>query len=222
MRYSVKKHSYNGNNWDTFDKVMEYFAEKYVNGSIDDAKCFLYDFGEYLEEETRFPCDRIILNIFNGYNDRFDLILQYNGEKIVWLQIKLEKYGLINLCNFRYENEGFKKTFHNCIEQYIDSINNNIFNDWLRKCKVKSEGDNSIKLVKYDDYKVTDTIQTIVGTIEHIFDVYTSLNDRLRYCNGTYWRFVDNNIDSLYHIFVKKFKGNYFLMNAVNRGALID
>ena len=60
------------------------------------------------------------------------------------------------------------------------------------------------------------------GTLNEIFDKYTTMNDRLKYCNGSYYKFNDKKVEEIYRLIISNYKGNYFLDNAVRRGCIID
>lgn len=77
-------------------------------------------------------------------------------------------------------------------------------------------------LIYHKDYK-PDSEVVIEGENEiDLFTDYTNMNDTLRYCNGSYYRWKDAEWNKKYHEFLDGYKGNFFLACAVERGALID
>ena len=91
------------------------------------------------------------------------------------------------------------------------------------KCNIQDNCANKIMVQKYVDYKAKEGESiSLVGSLSEIFDRFTTMNDRLRYCNGNYYKFLNENVEKLYQVFVAAYNGNYFLDNAVKRGTLID
>ena len=221
MKYSVTPHQYGSFVFNTFDKVMTHFTNKFFQNNItEDGRTFLYDLGDYLDT-TKYPCDKIKLDIFTGYNNRISLFFFYNDEKVSSVEIKFERYGILKISNYLY----FKKDlqiFHHIIEEYFDNKNLNIYKEWFDKCNIHTDRNNEIKVEDYRDYKPNGEFVILSGSLEDIFDEYTTHNDRLKYCNGDFWRFADTDIQTLYSLFIINYKGNYFLNNAVKRGVIID
>lgn len=209
---------------DTFEQSMMYFAHKFLNSNeSDDSRKFLYEFGDYIEK-IKLPCDKIILDPFTGYADKFTIKLIFDDKVLVWLRITvIEKFNTMYINEFNYTKNDIKDMFHSKVERYFDERNAFYFDEQINICGFnKTSNDINVVLDYYNDYEKTDREVTITGTFEDIFDKYTSMNDRLKYCNGSYYKFRDKNFDKLYSMFVCSFKGNYFLMNAVKRGCLID
>lgn len=221
MKYSVTTHQYGSFVFDTFDKVMAHFTNKFLqNSTTEDGRTFLYDLGDYLDT-TKYPCDKINLDIFTGYNDRISLSFSYNNEKVSWVQIEFERYGILKISNYTYYKKDLQ-VFHHIIEEYFNNKNQTIYNEWLDKCNIYSDRENEIKVNDYRDYKPNGDFFILTGSLEDIFDKYTTHNDRLKYCNGDFWRFANADIQTLYSLFIINYNGNYFLDNAVKRGVTID
>jgi len=221
MKYSVRTHQYGSFVFDTFDKVMAHFTNKFFqNSTTEDGRTFLYDLGDYLDT-TKYPCDTINLNIFTGYDNRIGLSFSYNDEEVSWVQIEFERYGILKISNYTYYKKDLQ-VFHHIIEEYFNNKNQTIYNEWLDKCNIYSDRENEIKVNDYSDYKPNGGFVILTGSLEDIFDKYTTHNDRLKYCNGDFWRFADADIQTLYSLFIINYNGNYFLDNAVKRGVTID
>ena len=209
----------------SFSDTMVYFAKRFLNSARDyeeDGKEFFYDFGNYIDE-IKFPCQKIILDPFTGYNNRFNFRLLFDGDKVAWLQIEVDRYGLMKVTNCTFKNEDFKNMFYKKIEAYFDNRNQIILLNNFELCGIdRNSKDLSINVDYYSDYKKTDRVVALTGTIDEIFSKFTSMNETLKYCNGDYYKFSDKNIENLYYLYTSSFKGNYFLMNAVKDGRLID
>ena len=218
MKYSARLNKVN--NINHFDEVILYFAEKFLKvNDIDEGENWLYAFGDYIQKSD-FPCTKININPFSGYSDRFNLTLYYNDTQIVWLQIKVLPFHLMKVYNYTYEKKDFEM-FHNIITDYFTKLNNEEWNTMLNVCKI-NEDNNEITVTDHHDYKPNGKTEILKGTLEQIFEQYTTHNDRLRYCNGMYWRFQSPQVSTLYTMFIELYDGNYFLDNAVKRGVTID
>lgn len=221
MKFAVTLNKNYG--YDSFDNVISYFAKR-LRTNYDKAKNFFYDFGEYLDT-TKFPCDKLVLNLFNGYYERFDFVFYYEGNKIGYTQIAVNDN---NTFNVRYLSFGKEyqslNIFKNIITDYFENLNNDLFQSKLNVIGVKDIKENVITIIcdDYDDYKKNGKQIELKGTLVEIFDRYTTHNDRLKYCNGDFWKFNDNRVSEVYSLFISTYKGNYFLDNAVKRGVIID
>lgn len=223
MKFSVTTNSV----FTTFDDVMEHFDNKFlpflINSNITDGKTFLYDLGEHLDD-SKYPVDKIRLDVFTGYNTRIGLVFFYNNEKVAWVEVTFEKYGLLNISSFLYYKKDFQ-IFHHIIEEYFDVHNQQIYDGWLNKCNICANKENAINAIKVNDctnYAPNGKSVILSGSLEEVFEQYAEHNDMLKYCNGEFWKFDDNNIDTLYRIFKMLYKGNYSLHIALKRGVIID
>lgn len=210
----------------TFDEVLLYldlrFEEHFrVNGC--DSLLWLHDLGKYLDG-TKFPCDKIVVDAATGYADKFALSFRYGEQKVGYLRLVAKKYGRFEIDYLSFENEAFKM-FEPILRDYFEGKARAILEDehkrLMAKCGFTDGAENKAVLNEYCDNKKKGEI-VLCGTLEEIFDKYTTMNDRLSYCNGHYFRFSDDNVAKLYSLHVEAYKGNYFLDNAVRRGCLID
>ena len=112
--------------------------------------------------------------------------------------------------------------FKHVIDDFVRQYNTEVFRTQMDKCNIKSTFNVTIVVDDYDDYKPNGKQQTLQGTLQDIFEQYTTHNDRLKYCNVDFWRFNNKNISNLYIMFIQMYDGNYFLDNAVKRGVTID
>lgn len=196
MKYSVTFNKVK--NINTFDDVMFFFALNFLNlYDIIEAKKWLYSFGEYIQKSD-FPCTKININPFIGYSNRFNLILSYNDTEIAWMQIETLPHNIMNVFNYSYYKKDFE-IFHHIITDYFKKLNKQQWNTMLKTANINTDENNNVEVIDHTDYKPNGNIQTLKGTIEQIFESYTTHNDKLKYCNG-----------------------NYFLDNAVKRGVTID
>ena len=216
MRYSTIKRNAN----DTFDSTMDVFSMR-IFGNYWQGEEFIYDFGEYLDD-TKFPCDNIILDPY-GYSDKFQLTFKYDNNRICWFKFSVNKQTkIIEIDKYTFEDKAIEKMFKNVITDYFKQYNNAIYQKQLDNCNIKTTSNVTIVVDDYKDYKPNGKQQTLEGTLQDIFEQYTTHNDRLKYCNGDFWRFNNENISNLYVMFIQMYDGNYFLDNAVKRGVTID
>ena len=210
--------------FNSYNRVLNYFNHKFsqllLDSDITDGQTFLYDLGEYLDE-SKYPVDKIRLNVFTGYSNRIDLVFFYNNEKIAWVEVTFEPYGLLKISNKLYHKKDFQ-IFHHIIEEYFDVHNQQIYDKWMHKCKIRTHKENAIKVNDCTNYSPNGTSVILKGSLEEVFEQYATHNDALKYCNGEFWNFDDKKIDTLYRLFKMLYKGNYSLDIALKRGALID
>ena len=216
MRYSTIKRNDN----DTFNSTMFVFSMR-IFGNYWEGEEFIHDFGEYLDN-TKFPCDKIMLDPY-GYSDKFQLTFKYNDNRVCWFRFSIYKQTkIIEIDNYTFEDNTIEKMFKNVITDYFKQYNNAIYQKQLDNCNIKTTSNVTIVVDDYKDYKPNGKQQTLEGTLQDIFEQYTTHNDKLRYCNGDFWRFNNENISNLYVMFIQMYDGNYFLDNAVKRGVTID
>ena len=210
--------------FNSYNRVLNYFNYKFsqllLDSDITDGQTFLYDLGEYLDE-SKYPVDKIRLNVFTGYSNRIDLVFFYNNEKIAWVEVTFEPYGLLKISNKLYHKKDFQ-IFHHIIEEYFDVHNQQIYDIWMDKCNIHTHKENAIKVNDCTNYSPNGTSVILKGSLEEVFEQYAKHNDALKYCNGEFWKFDDKKIDTLYRLFKMLYKGNYSLDIALKRGALID
>ena len=210
--------------FNSYNRVLNYFNYKFsqllLDSDITDGQTFLYDLGEYLDE-SKYPVDKIRLNVFTGYSNRIDLVFFYNNEKIAWVEVTFEPYGLLKISNKLYHKKDFQ-IFHHIIEEYFDIHNQQIYDIWMDKCNIHTHKENAIKVNDCTNYSPNGTSVILKGSLEEVFEQYAKHNDALKYCNGEFWKFDDKKIDTLYRLFKMLYKGNYSLDIALKRGALID
>lgn len=207
------------NGFKTFISVVDYFSQK-VFGNGWEGDSFFRDFAEYVDS-TKFPCDKIVLDAFYGYANEFAMTFKYNNEKVCWARFKSNKTKIIEMVCQCFEESAIERMFKNVITDFLKQYNKKVFERQMQQCGFKTL---SVKVVveDYDDYKPNGRTETLEGVLADVFDRYTTHNDRLRYCNGDFWRFKDKNVSTLYTMFVEMYDGNYFLDNAVKRGVTID
>lgn len=210
MKHSAFLNNYLGLN--TYDDVIDYFEDiVLVNGDV-----FFYEFGKFVEEEK--IGDQVVLNAF-GISNGFSITIRYETKDVMYVEIKKCGNDILK-ATARAKTEGIlDNAAAKKVEKYFDNLNKEIYNNWKNKCGIKES--NNILVDRYRNYELSDTI-TLSGSIEEIFDQYVTFNDRMRYINGTYYRFHDKDIKKLYDIFIASYNGNYFLDNAVKRGCIID
>lgn len=217
MKYSTIKRNVN----DTFDSTMDFFSMS-IFGNYWEGNDFIHNFGKYLDN-TKFPCDKITLNPFSGYSNEFEIGFKYNNNRVCWFKFSINRETkIITIKNCTFEDKTIEKMFKYNITDYFKQYNNIIFQKQLDNCNIKTTFNVTIVVDDYNDYKPNGKQQTLEGTLQDIFEQYTTHNDRLKYCNGDFWRFNKKDIATLYTIFIQTYDGNYFLDNAVKRGVTID
>lgn len=148
----------------------------------------------------------------------------------------MEKYNLEKLDLYARENMSFLGTLSKELKYeradfyYINLQGDELINECLRYA-VRSMNlaeevlenlhtETEIEAGYYNDYKLKETV-TRKGTLDSIFENYDRDNNRLRYCNGSYYKFVDSHYRDLFYIwrdmndYMRNFN-NYYL------GSIVD
>lgn len=210
----------------TYKDTLEYFSRIILKGKeMVFGDKFFKDFGKYLDK-SKFPCDKIVLNPFLGYYDKFLISFKYQDKRIGSVQIEHDnEHGFFTPTYIMFEEE-YKSfdMFKHIIMGYFDKYNEGLFKSFCKQNSIKYPFKTNVKVIfdDYTDYKKNGKQFTLEGTLNEVFDHYVTHNDRLKYCNGDYWRFNDKNIEKAFGFFIKLYKGNFFLDNAVKRGVIID
>lgn len=211
MKYSTVKRNVK----DSYYSTLTFFSEN-IFGNYWEGEEFFCDFGKHIEN-AKLPCDKITLDPF-GYSDMFSIIFKYGNARIGWCRFRINKdTKIIEADNYGFTEDIFKHT----ITDFINNYNKNVFNKQLTECNIRTTYNVTIVVDNYTDHK-TNGKHTLVGTLQDVFEKYTTHNDRLRYCNGYRWKFDSKDVARLYAMFIQMYNGNYFLDNAVKRGVTID
>ena len=57
---------------------------------------------------------------------------------------------------------------------------------------------NKIKAVYFNNYKPTERTKEFLGETDQVFEEFYKLNNSLRYCNGSYWKFEEQEKEQEY------------------------
>lgn len=165
--------------------------------------------------------DKCIIDIWTGTDRYFRVEFRKDDKLIGHVSIT----PLKNIQDFEIYQVCFGSTdeFKVVIEEWEKAYKLRAYKKQLKKCGFDNDNSTiySVNIDAFNDYKKIEE-HTLKGTIKEIFDEYVTFNDRMRYINGTYWRWSENNVQQLFSMFINKFNGNYFLNNAVRRGCIID
>lgn len=170
--------------------------------------------------------------ISNNFVNRKFLIIYKDYNNHILLKVSIsscENYGL----NFRVFSpsvsvydcdeailEKNKDYFKTLFESIIYKYNMKVLTADLKNAGLTLKRKYTVNVIYHSDTR--ESTSQITGTFEQIFKSYTNMNDRLRYCNGSYYKFENPALKKAYNTFIKCYKGNFFLDCAVARGCLID
>lgn len=210
----------------TYYDTMCFFGLSILNNGDDTYPHEFYEsFADFLCD-VHFPCNKLILNPFYGYDHEFSIVAKYDKAEICRYVLSVDKYGLFKV-NAAYYAKGFetiKEIFNDkVIIPYFDRLNQDRLKEEIDGCGLSLEGENKVYIDRYDDGKISHKDMPLCGTLADIFSSFTSLNDTYKYCYGTYYKFADSKVESIYRMFTQCNGGsNYFILNAVKDGKLID
>jgi len=61
----------------------------------------------------------------------------------------------------------------------------------------------TLRAVFFDNYKPTEKTKKFLGETDQIFEEFYKLNNSLRYCNGSYWKFMEQKTEQEYYDWLK-------------------
>lgn len=217
MKFAVRGRG----NFKTYADVMNQFSRRFFNSDDYVGKLFLHWIGSELEDADA-PCDKIVLDIFTGSSDRFDIIFWFKKVKIGYLSIEVSGDGMMRLYNHYYYAKEFNGAIHKILEKFLDERNSDIIQKNMAECGLTPFGsDNKVTIIHFRNFIKEYEVEW-TGRLEDIWDRFTTLDDTLKYCNDEYVDFADERVRALYRMFAFTYKGSYSLDNAVKRGVIID
>lgn len=207
----------------SFDKAMRWFSDKiFGKNDYDGGHFFMEDIKEWLDN-SKYPCDKIVIDPFR-FLPNFVLVFKYKDMEISRVEISLNKEGIFKIEDATYKALEFKKCFHSILEDFIKERNKQTFEWQASKCGLQANKDSNVIEIEYfDTNQQREPLQTqeLKGSLAEIFDTFTDMNETYKYCNGVHWSFKREEVRKLYRTFVSSIK-DYFLLNAVQHGRLID
>lgn len=214
MKIFARNHHDKNFGYQTFAENKEALLNRFGSDTLD----YLKELGNVVEEKT--SCNEMVFDVWTGSYEYFLVIFRKDGESVCWVQIAKGNYGMRKFHNCQSDVKGvIDKHVITETKAFINMKNADIYRKQLDICGICD--DNEIIIDVYEDYKQHGTV-TLSGTWEEIVDKFVTYNDRMRYCNGSSWKFRNKDIYTLYSMFISNYNGNYFLDNAVRRGCIID
>lgn len=207
IRFGFRKHLTKPS---TFQQSYDLFLNRYKNNALDFLKFINKKIIPLYKDVERFS-----INLWTGDNYFFCYIKDTDKNELVHFTVKIAKSGLLDIYNISDKNSK--------IEELTNKYNMDLFKKSCKDAKLSSakSAKNHVEVIYFDDSKENERL-TLTGSIDDIFDKYTSMNDHLKYINGSWYRFADENINKIYSMYTNLSKGNYFLNHAVKHGKLID
>ncbi len=151
-----------------------------------------------------------------------------SGNDFVSVNIKKDKYTIIGVkSNFDYDEGEYTHLSYrySYVGQKPNSVASDVtFDDMLLMAEQIDQNSNpfrplkeyrkygkfELKIVYCDDYKPTNKISTIEGkTLEDVFVKFYKANNHLRYCNGSYYQFVEKNDEEQYRSWLNVLPRSY-------------
>ena len=163
-----------------YEDTMCFFSDKILRvDDVEFAEEFYFELGDYLDE-SKYPCTKMTLNPFYGSGNEFVITFKYDNREVCRCV-----FGVVNelivIKNAYYTENCLKEMFHKILEEYFDSLNQAKINIKISNYGFKDNDENEVTLDYYDDYAKTEITTILKGTLNEIFDKYTTLNDRLKY-----------------------------------------
>ena len=174
----------------------------------------VFDFVDnYIITELFPDTCKVVINIWTGTYEYFYLKLKDEfNENLLCLKVS-PKNGFFYISFISSIKE----------ELLINELYNKYANEEFAKiCKIANLcTQNQVKVNCINDSNIESEI-ILEGTIDDIFDEFTTLNDTFKYINSKYYKFVKENINNAYLFYVRFIDKNHFLNSAVRHNKLID
>lgn len=219
---SVRQHSNKMYGNETFFQILNKRNYLFESSKFFTTYDFVKSFANYIEERG-FPCNKIAVDIYNGYTDKISLILYLNENKVCYALIEsINKGQKLQIDRMSFYDKS-DKIYATILREFFDNILIDDFQKQLSLCGISNPSKKvTLNLSFFKDFKKDGEITIEANNLDEAFDKYITANDRLKYINGSYYRFDDNNWNKLFSIWISLRKENPFLMNAVRRGLTID
>lgn len=182
-----------------------------------EAKSYLKTLRKMFVDELFPTCEKVVFNIWTGTRNYFYLTLKDSENNILCRMTVDRGYSASN-----YKFRDITKTNEDAILAEVAKYNAKVFKSLCKKAGVCEKASREVVLTVFRNYKATGETKVLKGNVYDIIDYYVTLNDRLKYINGSYYNWQSNEMQKVYEHFIYNYKGNYFLANAVSRGCIID
>ena len=205
---------------ETFHQILGHKDVLFQKTKFKSLYDFVKKFASYLDK-TKFPCNTIVIYVFNGYNNIVELSLRYDNNRISNIKV-LVRQQIIKIDSVSFESDGFK-IFKPIIQKFFDDLLLDAFNNALSVCGITSiHSEVNLPLIYEKNFEEHSRIEFTSINLDEAFDRYITANDQLKYINGSEYRFINSNWRSLFSLWSEMKKENVFLANAVRRGVTID
>ena len=221
IKILATQHSSNMYGKETFHQILGHKDVLFQNTKFKSLYDFVKKFASYLDK-TKFPCNSIVINVFNGYDNIVGLSLRYDNNRISNINVWVRCQKIIEIHSVSFESDGFK-IFKPIIQKFFDDLLLGTFNDVLSACGIASMySEVKLPLIYEENFEEQKRIEFTSRNLNEAFERYITVNDQLKYINGTEYCFINNNWRSLFSLWCEMKKENIFLANAVRRGVTID
>lgn len=207
IRFGFRKHPTRPS---TFQQSYDLFLDRYKDSALDFLKFANKKIVPLYKDGDLFSID-----LYTGDNYFFCYIKDADKNVLVRFTVNIAKSGLFDIYNISDKNSK--------IEELTTKHNIDLFKKACKDAQLSSakSAKNHVEVIYFVDSKEKERL-SLTGSIDDIFDKYTSMNDHLKYINGSYYRFADSTVSKTYVMYTNMGKGNYFLNHAVKHGKLID
>lgn len=196
----------------------------------------VYDYSVDLKrkiERSKFPATQLVIS--PCHSNVFYVHYNYNGKEICTQSLKVNDVvvaGGKELYDISVKSTSFADKAFEVFKGILDGIWRESTREFLeRYYELNGVNIHETASVVLDYYEPKDRYscnsvkvseKVAEGTWEEIFDTFTTLNDRLRYCNGSYYKFQDPKLRHVMQVFIRHYNGDWYLRNALKRGVIID
>ena len=185
----------------------------------------------YLSEKVQMPIDRIVISELSssiGFG-----VYAYLGEKAVLrfiFRIKhqdsyFEVGDFIVVDNSIANDEDKRAKVWKAIRDIAIDLSTDVNNALLHSYGIGSYDDvlSEDVAINYIANRQTKEVITKSGiTYRELFNEFYDMNDRLKYINGSFYKFAEEKYKELYGLYYDSTRGNLYYERKIARGGIID
>lgn len=185
----------------------------------------------YLSEKVQMPIDRIVISELSssiGFG-----VYAYLGEKAVLrfiFRIKhqdsyFEVGDFIVVDNSIANDEDKRAKVWKAIRDIAIDLSTDVNNAFLHSYGIGSYDDvlSEDVAINYIVNRQTKEVITKSGiTYRELFNEFYDMNDRLKYINGSFYKFAEEKYKELYGLYYDSTRGNLYYERKIARGGIID
>ena len=185
----------------------------------------------YLSEKVNMPIDSILISELShsvgfgvqvcfGDNVLFKFILRMKRQDSYF---EVDNFSVV--VDSIVKNEAERDKLRSAVKSIAVALSTDVNNALLQSYGIASYDDvlSEDVAINYIVNRQTKEVITKSGiTYRELFNEFYDMNDRLKYINGSHYKFVEAKYDELYMLYYDSTRGNLYYERKIARGGIID